>query len=138
MFFAGEEREDQRLRPSLPPWVYKWEPPFCVFSLHGGVGQDTFYFDTFDEAIEHFIRFHMGPLDGREASIIDNNLQIVLAYTAYRPDHETIWLGTAQGFEEFAKHHDPPSVAIWETMALAGQAPPDTIPQDVVPTEVEE
>lgn len=131
MLFAGEEREDQRVRPSLPPWPYRWEPPFCVFSLHCGIGQDTFYFDDADEAIKHFIRFHIGPIEGREATIIDNNMQIVLAYGAYSTE-EVFWVGTAQGFERFALYHDPPSVAIWETMALQGQEPPDTIPQDVV------
>lgn len=130
MQFAGEEREDTRFRPSLPPWIYQWEPPFCVFSTHRGVWQDALYFDTFVGAIMNFIRFHMGPIQGREATIIDTNMQIVLGYGA--SSEPTFWLGTAQGFAEFAKHYDQPSVAIWERMALGDQEPPGTIPQDVV------
>lgn len=132
MRFAGENRDDVRERPSLPPWGYKFEPPFCVFSMQCHEFQDAHYFATFKEAVKHFIRFHVGPIEGREVSIIDDNMQIVLAYGAHNADGVVHWLGTRQGFAEFAKYHDQATVAIWETEALAGQEPPDTIPKDVV------
>lgn len=132
MKFHGDECEDQRWLPSLPPWVYRWDPPFCLFAEHNGRPLEVRYFKKFDEAVQCFIRFHLGPIEGREATIIDDNMQIVLAYAAPSGTNQIFWLGTAQGFERFAYHHDPASVAIWETVALAGQEPPDTIPEDVV------
>jgi hypothetical protein len=119
------------LETMLPPWVYRPDPPFRVIVFNGDSGTmiALHTFDTLREAVAWFVRFQIGPMNGRIAGVLDANHQILVGY---KRTNVTEWFGTAIGFEEFAFHHDPLSVAVWEIEAQADGVHPTEIPDDIV------
>ena len=115
----------------LPPWIYQPDPPFQVIAICGDDDKIIALhdFDTLPQAVAWFVRFNIGPMNGRHAGVLDANSQILVGY---RRTDQTEWFGTAIGFAELALHHDPLSVAIWEVEAQQGGVHPTDIPQDVV------
>ena len=116
----------------LPPWAYRPDPPYTVIAFCGD-DMTTIALHEFDglpEAVAWFVRFNIGPMNGRIAGVLDDNSQILVGYK--RTD-ETEWFGTEIGFAELAQQHDPMSVAIWEIEAQQGGVHPTHIPEDIVP-----
>lgn len=102
-----------------PPWGYQSDPPYRVIA--GELPNDNLlalhYFDTLTEATAHFVRFHVGPIPLRSVGIVDVNDQLILGYRAM------MWFGTAAAFAELARHHDPMTVAVWESQSCGGDDP---------------
>jgi hypothetical protein len=104
----------ERAMTQLAPWEYVPTEPVVL------VAQDTvtnidlerLRFKRLGDAIQHFARFHVGPIEGRRAGIVDARNRVVLGYQA--PDEEGMtWFGTQLGFDLLELFCDRASVILW-------------------------
>lgn len=111
---------------AVPPWLYEETGPFTVYAAADGTMFAQHAFDSLREALQWWIRFHIGPISMRTALVHDAHKQVLVGYSWYLLAFT--WMGTARGFAALAEVHDPMSVAVWERLAIGDDAP-------TVPTE---
>lgn len=105
---------------AFAPWDYEHESPFLVLSGSSGELLSRHRFENIGEAMKWFVRFQLGPLPDRSASVVDNYFQILVGYLCYTDVFEvTQWFGTRLGFSELSNHYDSMMVALWEAEAQA-------------------
>jgi hypothetical protein len=104
----------ERAMTQIAPWGYVPTEPVVL------VAQDTVTnidlervrFKRLGDALQHFARFHVGPIEGRRACIVDAHNRVVLGYQA--PDEDEVtWFGTQLGFDLLEIFYDRASVILW-------------------------
>ena len=115
--------------PTNPPWTYRPEGPYYVIavdSLTRTPLQSREFKDPL-EAMAWWVRFHIGPIEGRCVTVCDTHLQFLVGYMA--EPGEVSWFGCEAGYSLLARAFpEMPEVHLWEASARG------LLPNDV-PTE---
>lgn len=103
--------------PTNPPWEYRPEAPYHVIACDlTGMPLQTHEFEDPWEAMAWWARFHIGPIEGRTATVCDKHLQFLVGYMAEQ--NEVTWFGCATGYSVLAQvFPEKPEVHLWEASA---------------------